>query len=158
MIVPQLIVALSAPWVGRQAVVWGRRPLLAAAFAALALRCALLAFVTDPYVVIAVQALDGVSAAVLGVMFPLMVADITRKSGGFSLGLGIVGSAVGIGAALSTTLGGYLVDHIGHVATFLALGGVAALGLLLVSFVMPETRPDPDEPLWDNAKAAPALA
>jgi predicted MFS family arabinose efflux permease len=145
MIVPQLIVAAGAPWVGRTAVTWGRRPLLAAAFVALALRCVVLAFVTDPYVVIAVQALDGVSAAVLGVMFPLVVADITRKSGGFSLGLGIVGSAVGIGAALSTTLGGYLVEHIGHVATFLTLGGVGVLGLLMVSFVMPETRPDRDE-------------
>jgi MFS family permease len=145
MIVPQLIVAACAPWVGRKAVTWGRRPLLAAAFVALALRCVVLAFVTDPYVVIAVQALDGISAAVLGVMFPLVVADVTRKSGGFSLGLGIVGSAVGIGAALSTTLGGYLVDHIGHVATFLTLGGVGVLGMLMVSFVMPETRPDEDE-------------
>ena len=154
MIVPQLIVAAWAPWVGRQAVTWGRRPLLAAAFVALALRCIVLAFVTDPYVVIAVQALDGVSAAVLGVMFPLVVADITRKSGGFSLGLGIVGSAVGIGAALSTTLGGYLVDHIGHVATFLTLAGVGALGLLMVSFVMPETRPEREEP--DGAQTAPA--
>jgi MFS family permease len=143
MIVPQLIVAGCAPWVGRQAVAWGRRPLLAAAFVALALRCVLLAFVTDPYVVIAVQALDGISAAVLGVMFPLVVADITRTSGGFSLGLGIVGSAVGIGAALSTTLGGYLVDYIGHVATFLTLGGVGVLGLLMVSFVMPETGEGP---------------
>jgi MFS family permease len=157
MIVPQLIVAASAPWVGRQAETWGRRPLLAAAFVALALRCVVLAFVTDPYVVIAVQALDGVSAAVLGVMFPLVVADITRKSGGFSLGLGIVGSAVGIGAALSTTLGGYLVDHIGHVATFLTLGGVGALGMLMVLFVMPETRPG-DEPPVGDAKTAPALA
>jgi MFS family permease len=157
MIVPQLIVAACAPWVGRQAVEWGRRPLLVAAFAALGVRCALFAFVADPHLVIAVQALDGISAAVLGVMFPLVVADITRGTGGFSLGLGIVGSAVGIGASLSTVLAGYLVDHIGHAATFAALTGVATAGLVVVAFLMPETRPDAHDPMSD-AMAEPVAA
>jgi MFS family permease len=158
MIVPQLIVAAGAPWVGRQAVAWGRRPFLAAAFAALAVRCALLGFVTDPYVVVAVQVLDGVSAAVLGVMFPLVVADLTRGSGGFSLGLGILGSAVGIGAALSTTFAGYLMDHTGQAVTFLALAGVAVTGLLVMAFVMPETRPDGETVVRDGVKTATATA
>ena len=158
MIVPQLVVAACSPWVGRQAVAWGRRPLLAAAFAALAVRSALFAVVTDPYLVIAVQLLDGISAAVLGVMFPLVVADITRDNGGFSLGLGIVGVAVGIGASLSTTLAGYLVDIIGHAPTFIALAGVAAIGLVLVCTLMPETRPDADDPLSEDAQVAPAAA
>src|SRR5262249_13083160 len=99
MIVPQLVVAISSPWVGRRSVVWGRRPLLIAAFAALALRGLLFAVVTNPHLVIAVQLLDGVSAAVLGVMFPLVVADVTRGSGRFNLALGLVGSAMGIGAS-----------------------------------------------------------
>ncbi len=37
-IVPQAIVALAAPWVGRMAQRWGRRPFLLAGFAALAIR------------------------------------------------------------------------------------------------------------------------
>ena len=68
-----------------------------------------------------VQMLDGVSAAVLAVMFPLVVADITRETGRFSLALGIVGGAVGIGAALSTTLAGFMHDHLGAAVTFCSL-------------------------------------
>ena len=61
--------------------------------------------------------LDGISAAIFGVMFALVVADITRDTGRFNLALGIVGSAMGIGASLSTTLAGYMFDHFGRGVT-----------------------------------------
>ncbi len=138
-VVPQLIVALFAPWVGRVADRWGRRPLLQLCFAALAARGLLFAFIGEPGLVIAVQVLDGVCAAVLGVALPLVVADITRGTGRFNLGLGIVGSAVGIGAALSTAFAGLAFDHFGSTAAFLGLASVAAGGLLLVRLLLPET-------------------
>jgi predicted MFS family arabinose efflux permease len=141
MIVPQIVVAGFSPWIGRQSACWGRRPLLAAAFVALAARGVLFAFAADPYAVVAIQLLDGVSAAVLGVMFPLVVADVTRESGRFNLGLGVVGSAVGIGASLSTTLAGYMADHFGRGVTFTGLAAVAVLGLVFVMLLLPETRP-----------------
>jgi MFS family permease len=141
-VVPQLIVAGFAPWVGRVADSWGRRPLLFFCFAALALRGVMFAFVTSPYLVVAVQALDGVCAAVLGVVLPLVVADITRGTGRFNLGLGIVGSAVGIGAALSTTLAGYAIDHFGSSVAFSSLAFIAVCGLALVWLLLPETRPE----------------
>jgi MFS family permease len=137
-VVPQLVVALFAPWVGRAADWWGRRPLLVVCFGALALRGILFSVVTNPYLVVAIQALDGVCAAVLGVVLPLVVADITRGSGRFNLGLGIVGSAVGIGAALSTTLGGYAMDYFGRTVAFSSLATVAACGLALL-WLLPET-------------------
>jgi predicted MFS family arabinose efflux permease len=138
-VAPQLVVALFAPWVGRLADSWGRRPLLVVCFAALAVRGILFAVVTDPYLIVAVQALDGVSAAVLGVVLTLVVADITRGTGRFNLGLGIVGSAVGIGAAFSTTLGGYAMDHFGRTVAFPSLAAIAACGLALL-WLLPETR------------------
>jgi MFS family permease len=143
-VVPQLVVAGFAPLVGRLGERWGRRPLLLYCFAALALRGVLFALVSDPYLVIAVQVLDGVCATILGVMLPLIVADITRGSGRFNLGLGIVGSAVGVGAALSTTLAGYTIDHFGSTAAFLGLASLAAGGLGLVWLLLPETRPGAD--------------
>jgi predicted MFS family arabinose efflux permease len=94
--------------------------------------------------VVAVQVLDGVCAAVLGVTLPLVVADIMRGSGRFNLGLGIVGSAVGIGAALSTTLAGFAMDHFGSSAAFLGLAAVAGCGVLMVWWLLPETRPAAD--------------
>jgi len=110
-------------------------------FVALAARGVLFAFVASPYVVVAVQALDGVCAAILGVVLPLVVADITRGTGRFNLALGIVGSAVGIGAALSTTLAGYASDHFGSSVAFLGLASIAGCGLALVGLLLPETGP-----------------
>jgi MFS family permease len=139
-VVPQLIVAGCAPWVGRRADSWGCKPLLLVCFAALALRGVLFAFVLNPYLVVVVQALDGVCAAILGVTLPLVVADVTRGTGRFNLGLGIVGSAVGIGAALSTSLAGYVMDHFGRMAAFGGLASVAVCGLALLWLLLPETR------------------
>ena len=141
MVGPQLIVALFSPWVGRQAERWGRRPLLLAGFAALPVRGFLLAAVTDPYLLVAVQLLDGLTAAVFSVMVPLTVADLTRGTGRFNLTQGIVGTAMGIGASLSPTLAGYMSDAFGSKVAFLGLASIAMLGLATVWLLMPETRP-----------------
>jgi MFS family permease len=131
-----------SPWVGHHAQIWGRRPFLLAAFAALLLRALLFATVTDPAFVIAAQVLDGITASALGIMVPLMLADITRGTGRFSLAQGIVGTAMGIGASISPTLAGYLTDYFSSSVAFMGLASIAALGLAGVWLLMPETRPD----------------
>jgi MFS family permease len=144
-VVPQLLVATLSPWIGHQAQIWGRRPLLLIGFAALPIRGVLFALVTDPQLLVVVQLLDGVTAAVFSVMVPLVVADLTRGTGHFNLGQGFVGTFVGIGASLSATLAGYTSDHFGSPAAFTALAAIALSGLAMVWFFMPETRP-PEEP------------
>jgi len=139
-IVPQAIVALTSPSVGRKAQQWGRRPLLLLGFAALAVRGVLFATVSDPYLLVAVQVFDGVTAAVFSVMIPLVVADIAFGSGHFNLAQGIVGTATGIGASLSNVLAGYASDRFGSSVAFMGLAGVAAVGLAMIWLVMPETR------------------
>ena len=140
-VVPQAIVAWTSPSVGRKAQQWGRRPLLLLGFGALAIRGLLFAVVSDPYLLVAVQVFDGVTAAVFAVMTPLIVADVAFGSGHFNLAQGIVGTATGIGASLSTVLAGYVSDKFGHGVAFTGLSGVAALGLVMIWLVMPETRP-----------------
>jgi MFS family permease len=139
-IVPQAIVALTSPWVGRTAQRWGRRPLLLVGFAALAIRGMLFATVSDPYLLVAAQVFDGVTAAVFSVMIPLIVADVAFGSGHFNLAQGIVGTATGIGASLSTVLAGYVADRFGSSFAFMGLAAVAATGLAMIWLVMPETR------------------
>ena len=139
-VVPQLLVAASSPWIGRRAQIWGRRPLLLIGFAALPVRGILFASVTNPELLVVVQLLDGVTAAVFSVMVPLVVADLTRGTGRFNLGQGIVGTFVGIGASLSATLAGYISDHFGSASAFLGLAAIALVGLALVWLLMPETR------------------
>jgi MFS family permease len=146
-VVPQAIVALTSPSVGRKAQQWGRRPLLLLGFAALAIRGLLFATVHDPYLLVAAQVFDGITAAVFSVMIPLIVADVAFGSGHFNLAQGIVGTATGIGASLSTVLAGYVSDRFGSSVAFTGLAGVAALGLVMIWLVMPETRRSAPEQL-----------
>ncbi len=129
-------------------------------FGALPLRCLLFAYMPDPSFVVFEQILDGISAAVLGVLVPLVVADISRNTGRFNLAQGVIGTAVGIGAALSTSLGGYVSDHSGSQTAFLDLAVIAACGFAFVLFVMPRDAPrvDADQDLAiDNGRGVAAL-
>jgi len=141
-VVPQLLVAVLSPWIGRKAQSWGRRPLLLIGFAALPVRGILFATVTNPELLVVVQLLDGVTAAVFSVLVPLVVSDLTRGTGRFNLGQGIVGTFVGIGASLSATLAGYISDHFGSAWAFAGLAAIALACLTLAWRLMPETRPD----------------
>jgi MFS family permease len=137
---PQFVVAAIGPGVGRAAQNRGRRPLLILCFIPLCLRSAIFAASNDPAVIIAAQLLDGLSAATLGVLVPLVIADTTRGTGHFNLAQGAVGVAVGIGASLSTAVAGYVADMFGFALVFVFLGLVGASGLMLVLMLMPETR------------------
>ena len=141
--VPQAVLAVCAPALGRAAERWGRRPILLLGFAALPLRGLLFAYTESPFLLVAIQVLDGVSAAVLGVMVPLVVSDATRGTGRFNLALGAVGTAMGIGAALSTSLAGLMADRFGSHTAFLGLAVVGLVAFGLVALIMPETRRAP---------------
>ena len=143
-IVPQVLVALMAPWAGRQAQSWGRRPLLIIGFAALPVRALGFALISDPLFLLPVQALDGISATVLGVLTALVIADITGGTGRFNLAQGIVGTASGIGASISTALSGLVAERFGPSAGFLCIAATALLGTIVIVFLMPETRPQTD--------------
>ena len=88
-VLPQLIMALISPTVGRIAEARGRRPILLLGSALFPLRGLLLAITTDPSLVVLFQLLDGIAAACMGVMLPLVVADIAGRSGHLNLALGV---------------------------------------------------------------------
>jgi MFS family permease len=139
-LVPQFVVVAIAPWIGVKAQSWGRRPLLLLTFVALSARGAIFAVTSDPYLLVAAQLLDGISAASLGVLVPLIIADVTRGSGHFNFAQGLIGAAVGIGASFSTTLAGFIADTSGAAIAFLLLACVGVMGLVFVFAVVPETR------------------
>jgi predicted MFS family arabinose efflux permease len=141
--VPQIVVAICSPSVGRGAALLGRRPILLIGWASLPLRGLLLAALPGPWLPIAAQAMSGISGAVFGVMLPLLSADITRGTSHFNLCMGALGLAVSLGAGLSTTLAGWIADTAGIRMAFVALAGVGALATLVLWLTMPETTPDP---------------
>ncbi len=135
----QVVVVLVAPWCGRQAERWGRRPLLLLGFAFLPLRGLLFALTTRPELLVAIQVLDGLAATVFMIVAPLVVADVTRGTGRFNVAQGAIGTATAAGAAVSTTATGFVVDRFGDSAGFCGLAAVALAGLLLLIVAMPET-------------------
>jgi MFS family permease len=140
-VVPQAVVALLSPWVGRTAERIGRRPLLLLGWASLPLRAALLAVLPSPWLLVGLQAISGVSAAAFGVLLPLIADDVTRGLHRFNLCIGIFGLAAAGGATLSTTLAGWLADAAGDRVAFLGLAAAGLGGTALLWLAMPETRP-----------------
>ena len=138
--------------IGRLAVSKGRRPVLILGFAVLPIRAVVLALNSDPAIIIGVQVLDGLSAAVLGVLVPLSLADISRGTGRFNLAQGIVGSATGIGAAASTAVAGYLATQFSVSLAFAGLAITAVCAFLTVLVALPETRPDATYPARSEPK------
>jgi MFS family permease len=140
LVLPQAVVAVCSPWVGRSAMLIGRRPVLLLGWGTLPVRGLLLAILPGPWLPIGAQALSGISASVFGVMFPLLAADITRGTSHFNLCMGALGLAMCLGGALSTTLGGWIADAAGVQVAFLCLGLIGLLATLVLWLAMPETR------------------
>lgn len=136
---PQLLAALLSPRVGRAAHLNGRRLVLMLGLAVVPLRALIFAFDGTIPVMLAAQLLDGVAAAVLGTLVPLIVADITHRGGRFNLALGMTGLAGAFGAALSTTASGSIADAAGLPVAFFALAAAAVGSILVVWGLLPET-------------------
>jgi MFS family permease len=101
------------------------------ALVALPIRGAVAAVATGPVGLGPVQVLDGVGAGMLGVAVPGLVARILAGTGHVNAGLGAVMTMQGIGAALSPAVGGYVAERLGYGASFLVLGAVASVALVL---------------------------
>jgi MFS family permease len=155
-IAAQVVMAPVAALAGARADAWGRKPLLLAAFAALAVRGALYTLSGNPAWLIGVQLLDGVGAGLIGALFPVVVADLTRGSGHFNAAQGAVGTVHACGGILSQLLGGVIVVQAGYNAAFLFLALIAALGAALFWFGMPESRDYAGQraPAEQNAQSA----
>jgi predicted MFS family arabinose efflux permease len=136
----QIVVVLLASWVGRTAGSWGRKPLLLIAFAVLPVRGILYTLTHDTSLLIAIQVLDGVGAAIFGIVSVLVIADLTQGTGRFNVTQGAIGTAVGIGASLSQVIAGSIAHHLGNNAGFLFLASIALVAFVILFFFMPETR------------------
>jgi MFS family permease len=75
-----------------------------------------------------------------GLVSVLVIADLTRSSGRFNFNLGGIGTAVGIGAALSQAIAGSIVPAFGFNAGFVFLAVVAAIAFGLLYFFISDTR------------------
>jgi len=140
-IVPQVVVALFAPWVGFHSERKGRRPLLLVGFAVEPIRAVLMAFSSAYPLLLVGQLLNGISGAVIGVLTVIVVTDLTAGTGRFNLAQGTVGALSGLAAAASTFATGYIVRGFGLGVGFSAIALVSAAATALV-WVFTETKPE----------------
>ena len=138
---PQIVVALLASLAGRTAASWGRRPLLVIGLGVVPIRSTFFALTTDPTSLVAIQLLDGLSGATLGVLTALIVADVTAGTGRFNLAQGLVGALSGVGATLSTSVSGFVGQKLGTGSRPVGRDrGGPVSGVIVLAF-MPETKP-----------------
>ncbi len=139
-IVTQLVIAGTAAWIGQRAARKGRKPLLLIGFGVLPVRGVLYTLTNAAAPLIAIQTLDGVANAVFVVVSVLVIKDRTEGTGRFNVAAGALATTVGIGAALSTTIGGLLIQHLGYRASFLGLAAIALFALAVLWLRVPETQ------------------
>ncbi|TMJ94731.1 MAG: MFS transporter [Alphaproteobacteria bacterium] len=140
-VVPQVVVAILAPWIGYWSELWGRKPLLLAGFAIETVRALLFALISDPLLMMAVQLLDGVTGAAITVLTILVITDLTTGTGRFNLAQGVLGTMRGIAAAIGTASIGTIVQHFGDFTGFLLMATGPALGAALIWAFLRETKP-----------------
>jgi MFS family permease len=140
-LVPQIVVAALAPWVGRAADSWGRRPLLLLGLGVVPIRSTLFALTADPALSVAIQVLDGLSGATLGVLTTLVIADLTKGTGRFNLAQAIVATLSAVGASISTSMSGLVVNRFGEMAGFLGVTSIGLIAAAILLLFMPETKP-----------------
>jgi MFS family permease len=153
-IVTQIVITLSAVWIGQRAATRGRKPLLLLGFGVLPIRGVLYTLTHVAGALIAIQVLDGIANAIFGIVAILVVKDRTRGTGRFNLAAGALATMVGIGAALSNAIGGFLVQRVGYRGSFLGLSMVALAAFAVLWALIPETLSrdgNAEAPLQPNA-------
>jgi MFS family permease len=138
-IVTQLVISLCAAPIGRISSVQGRRPLLLLGFGVLPIRGILYTLTHGAKLLIGIQVLDGVANAIFVIVSILVIKDLTQGTGRFNVASGALATMVGIGAALSNSVGGMLIQRFGFRASFLGLAGIALLAFALLWLAVPET-------------------
>ncbi|MDA8249111.1 MAG: MFS transporter [Rhodospirillales bacterium] len=132
----------AAILMGRLADRTGHRKLLLAGTVLIVAQGLLTAFFNDLVILIGLQVIGGVGIGLFTALTPLLLADATQGTGRYNLSQGAIATMRALGVTSSGLATEMVVKHIGYAAAFYGCAGVAALALLLLWGLMPETRPD----------------
>lgn len=118
----------------------GRKPIFLCSFIFLIVRSLLFSITESSFYLLIIQLLDGISAGIFGVVAVVIVSDLASGTGRFNFLLGTLGLCVGIGSSLSNIIAGFIAKSYGFHVGFISLSFVAAMGLILYTFTMQETK------------------
>jgi DHA1 family tetracycline resistance protein-like MFS transporter len=131
-----LMQVIAAPFLGRLSDVWGRKPVLLLSIAGTVGALLMLGFANSLWMLFASRMLDGITGGNISVAQAYMTDITSEKDRGKAFGL--VGAAFGIGFILGPASGGLLATISQPLPAFVA-ASLAAINLLLVFFVLPES-------------------
>ncbi|MEM1106002.1 MAG: TCR/Tet family MFS transporter [Pseudomonadota bacterium] len=129
---------IAMPTIGGLSDRFGRRPVLLASVATLAIDFLIMGFATSIWMLFLGRALSGASSATFSTA-NAYIADTTTKEER-ARAFGMLGAAFGIGFILGPAFGG-LLGMIDPRAPFFAASAVAALNFLYGWFILPESLP-----------------
>jgi len=109
----------------------GYWPVLLVSFIALPVRGVIAAYLINAWGVYPVQILDGIGAGLQSVATPGLIARLLDGTGRVNTGIAAAMALQGVGAALSPALGGWTAQMLGYGPCFIALGGCAAISIVL---------------------------
>jgi MFS family permease len=133
-------VMIPVAWLaGRLGEWWGRKPVFALGFLVLPVRIVLYSLTDSPWMLVALQTLDGIGAGIYGVVIVSMCADLTRGTGRFNALQGLIATALSVGGVAGPMLAGFVVQYLGFAAAFYLFAAIAAVAALVFLLFMPET-------------------
>ncbi len=135
----QIVMVPVALLAGRFCDSWGRKPVMAIAFWVLPLRIFSYSLVRGPGAIVGLQALDGIGAGIYGVAVVALSADLTRGKGRFNTLMGLFATALATGGVAGPLISGALVQRLGFSPTFYVFAGMAVVGALVFTLLVPET-------------------
>lgn len=128
---------IFTPLLGSLSDRYGRRPIIIASLLIETISLMLTALAGSLPLLLLVRFLGGIGASNIG-SAQAVVSDTTTPANR-ARGMGMIGAAIGLGFVIGPLLGG-LLSPLGTTLPFWVAAGIALLNMLLVFFLLPETR------------------
>lgn len=131
-----LVMVVAAPLWGTMADRRGRKPMVLRAMWAAMITSFLMAFAETPWQLVALRMVEGAFAGTVAACAALVASTAPKEKMGYALGM--IQTAVFVGASIGPFLGGVLADLIGYRATFMCSTVLFAAGGTIVYFFVRE--------------------
>ena len=140
MTISELTIIFMAYFMSRYVNNFMRKSLFLAAFCIVPTRAFLYLWINNPNLYLVLQILDGMTIGIMGSLCGIIISELAHQTGSFNFLLGVAAMATNIGIFCSQLIAGFLAQHFGYSASFLALILFAVCGILVFYFFMPETK------------------
>jgi DHA1 family multidrug resistance protein-like MFS transporter len=135
--------AIASPFWGRMADKYGRKPMIVRAGFSLFIVYTLMAFVTNPYQILALRILQGLLSGFIPGAIALIGTNTPTKKIGYALSL--IASASASGSILGPLLGGGISHLVGNRWAFASAGIIVFISTLLIIFWVVEENFTPSK-------------